>query len=254
MEEFTALNVHLHPPVSPPYNGNNWVEQILGDIVKPLYEKYESHLDWLWITRYSGTYPDRFVWDYSVPPEYLGGIQTSEGQPSQWFRFVAFRASVLNEVSAEFQTHSEQLFSEAKFFLNPGGWAKFPVVEGLGNERFVHKSRPEEAKQHRARLIAKFVHYTVLLALSALEQDADGSWHFEPNDDENNPQGTFFQSVRHLFSNSIDLPFLFQISLKNDKFRLRAPYNNDFQPIEAAQSLSELIELEEEWLTLMLKL
>jgi hypothetical protein len=91
----------------------------------------------------------------------------------------------------------------------------------------------------------------VLLALSALVADEDGSWHFERNDDANNPQGTFFQSVRHLFSNTIDLPFEFFLSLKHNKVRVFAPYN---EVEEFPKSLSELMELEDEWLGVRLNL
>lgn len=43
--------------------------------------------------------------------------------------------------------------------------------------------------------------------LDAIQKDAQGRWQLEQNEDKKeNPEGSFFQSVHHLFCNATNVP------------------------------------------------
>ena len=47
MQGYSELAIDVHPPNVELFGIDNWVQQILGEVVKPLYEKFENEVDWL---------------------------------------------------------------------------------------------------------------------------------------------------------------------------------------------------------------
>lgn len=191
-----ALNIFV-PPNAP--FGDNWVEQILGSVIKPVVEQYEDQLRWIWMTRYSGPYaePD-FARGHRLPEEY---------RSDSWYRFIVFRASVDDSSREELHNQTIQFAGKAGCFTKPSGWEPYDVVEDLGRDRFVRQNASPDERSTRALLVVRFVDAYVRLMLDALNENEEGVWDLEPNGDrEQNPHGSFFESVHHLFWNSTRVP------------------------------------------------
>lgn len=62
MHWYNSHSLHIYAPSREPY-GKNWVEQLLGEVIKPLLSEYDRSISWLWVTRYAGPY------DEAKPPQ-----------------------------------------------------------------------------------------------------------------------------------------------------------------------------------------
>ena len=52
MSLIDARQTRIFVPISPPFDTDDWYEQVLGNIINPLLQKYEQQMNWLWFTRY----------------------------------------------------------------------------------------------------------------------------------------------------------------------------------------------------------
>lgn len=193
-----ADSLYIFAPDREPF-GMNWVEQILGAVVRPLQQRYTSDIRWLWATRYVGSYDAKAPpGGYALPQEYH-----SDGH----YRFLLFRMSLTDAWRREAREEGLKLAAQAGCFTNPTGWTEYDVVMNLGSVRFVTRAAATSVRVERARLIAAFVDATVRLVLAALEQDADGKWTSELTGFiGENPHGSFLESVHHIFCNLTGVP------------------------------------------------
>lgn len=192
-----AHALHIFAPAGEQYD-DNWVEQILGSAVKPLCERYEDGIRWLWVTRYSGPYID------DKPP--VGCHLADKYILNGSYRFVVFRLSVTDEIRQSLHHRALQLAAHADCYTDPRGWIDYDVVSDLGSDRFVHTDVSGDERAQRAKLVAYFVDATVRLMLDQLTQDKDGKWALEAGTHKQNPNGSVFESVHHLFCNAAGVP------------------------------------------------
>lgn len=191
-----AHSLHIFAPTTQLY-GNNWCEQILGSVVKPLYKQYTDGIGWLWATRYWGPY------DAQDPP--LNCVLPNEYCSDGSYRYITFRANVMGSLRKEFHERALKLVSETGCFSTD--WKNYDIVRDLGSNRFVASVANEVDRAKRAKLVVQFIDATVTLMLDSLIQDTQGKWTTEPNNDhQQNPHGSYLESVHHLFCNATGVP------------------------------------------------
>jgi len=190
--------LHIFVPSKDPY-GKNWVEQVLGTVIKPIVIKYQNHISWLWITRYWNAYNvDKPPRGYALPEQFC-----IEGK----YRYIKFRLHVDADVRDKLHQEVIQLAEREKCFTEPNGWIAYHPIEDLGSNRFIRADASAEERSQRAKLIAYFMDATIRLMLDSLSCDDSSKWSLEPNAlKEQNRNGSFFESVHHLFCNATGVP------------------------------------------------
>lgn len=193
-----AHTLHIFVPPSEPFM-QNWVEQILGEVVRPIIADYDEAISWLWITRYSDIYTeDNLPVGVSIPEEF---------RANGWYRFVALRFHANSDSREVVQTRTIELAQGAGCFTDPRGWIQYNPIEDVGGDRFIRNNAEVHDRTERARLILRFVDTTIRLMLHSLIKDESDRWVNEPNMIlEQNPKGSMFESIRHLFFNATGVP------------------------------------------------
>lgn len=193
-----AQALHIFVPPREPFN-ENWVEQILGDVVKPIIAEYDDAISWIWVTRYA----DQYAADN--PP--VGVLIPQEFHSDGRFRFVVLRLHVDPDFREAVQARTIALLQNTGCFSDPRGWIQYDPIGDVGGDRFIRNDAEQSERAERARLIISFVDITIRLMLHSLSKDESNRWVIEPNMiPEQNPKGSMFESVRHLFFNATGVP------------------------------------------------
>ena len=181
-----------------PFNGRfdleNWCEQLLGEVIKPLIEKYKGQIDWFWFSRYGST-RNGDIGDCDITrltPEYF---------QNDFHISLRFRINTKIENWDSIRKDCDALIS--KVGVMHTGWLDYPVVSDLAHNRFAPLDFSPTQRKKRAELIVGFLYANSKLVLDCLKQNtASGKWGYEENIDKiNNPLGSIFESVNHLFCN-----------------------------------------------------
>lgn len=217
-----AQALHIFVPATQPMD--NWVEQILGTVIRPLHEEFDTSIRWIWVTRYIQNLeqlPDSVKDHFSiqaVPDRFL--------LPGPYsYRYIVFRVSVEEDKKQTLYQRALQLVEAAGFYVVP--WVDYDIVRDLGNNRFIHEGATEEERVHRARLVANFIDATVRLMLDSLIEE-NGQWKLEPNTHKYNPDGSLFQSMHHLFCNATDVPIFIHLQIRPSKYPVDLKYPLQF--------------------------
>jgi hypothetical protein len=188
--------LRIFAPPEQPYGNENWVEQILGSIIRPIHDEFETHIHWMWVNRYTASVeildsqiktliPDHFLRD-------------------NWYRYVLFRLSIENPIQDTLHKRVMEHVQSTRCFASP--WEDYDIVSHLGSNRYIETNAPEKHRVKRAQLIASFMDATLKLMLDTLVF-REGQWRFEHNaDSQQNPYGSIFESVHHLFCNATEVP------------------------------------------------
>src|SRR5690348_16691255 len=121
-----AQALHIFAPPQDPY-GENWVEQMLGTIIQPVYQQFSDTIRWMWVTRYAAQY------DNNAPP--LGYPIPDLFQADGRYRFIVFRISAESQLQQEIQSQAIRRASDSGCFTDPRGWVDYDVVADLGSNR-----------------------------------------------------------------------------------------------------------------------
>ena len=193
-----AQALHIFVPPQEPFR-ENWVEQILGNVVKPVIAEYNDVISWIWVTRYAGPYTN------DSPP--VGITIPQEFHANGSYRFIVLRLHVNPDIREAVQTKIIELTQNAGCFSDPRGWIQYNPIEDVGGDRFIRNDAELSERTERARLIVSFVDITIRLMLHSLSKDESGHWVTEPNMiPQQNPKGSMFESIRHLFCNATAVP------------------------------------------------
>lgn len=193
-----AEALHIFAPPRDPY-GQNWVEQILGDVLRPLLADHDDDISWLWVTRYAGPYTE------DDPP--LGISIPQEFHANGGYRYIVLRLHSGAGSKVAVHARTIELAEVAGCFPDPRGWIQYDPVEDVGGDRFIRNDAGRPERIERARLIVAFVDTTIRLMLHSLWKNETEHWVAEPNMiRDQNPKGSMFESIRHLFSNATAVP------------------------------------------------
>jgi hypothetical protein len=93
------------------------------------------------------------------------------------------------------------------------------LCKTTGGDRFIFAEANTTERINRAQKVAYFMDATVRLMLDMLVQTESGIWRFEHNTHEQNPYGSAFESLHHLFCNATNVPTIVSIDLRNNQIR-----------------------------------
>jgi hypothetical protein len=185
---------------------SDWAETLVGRVFRPLTEEFENSLEWFWFSRYGSEASESGDCDISlIPDDYKRPLQPEGGG---FHRSMRFRFNVADQSGcAVFEQRALSLISEGGYRVSD--FRAYDFVSDTGNNRFlgVENRQPGRAQQ-RAALTTKFYWVTSKLVIDALVgPDDSGRFRLETNDDAgNNPRGSTFQSLLHLFCNITNVP------------------------------------------------
>jgi hypothetical protein len=190
---------HIRIFFPPEGRASNPIEQIIGTIIRPLYLNYKEDMHWIWFGRYDDNFAPYAV-SHQLPERY-----NSNGGSS----YFDFRLSISQDKRDSFEQDALDLILNSIYFA--ARWDQYNVLHDLvdwsGNSgnRFIRPDATEDERIERAYLIVNFMDATARLMVDSVVK-VDERWHLEPNDNPNNPQSSFFQSIHHLFCNATDVP------------------------------------------------
>jgi hypothetical protein len=203
--------LHIYCP--PARLQNNWHKEIIGKVIKPIAENYS--IRWMWITRY--LQPVVLTPHLFVPNEYQFFFQHAPDIPHT--AFTLFRLSVEDKSA---QRRAIELVQSAGYYTQ--GWVDYDVVADLGKDRFIRSDANETERIERAHQIAVFMSATSTLIVHSLKEE-NGEWYTEANSDKaNNPDGSFFQSVHHLFCNATEVPLFVEVKAPSSNVRAKVQF------------------------------
>ncbi|MFC1708311.1 hypothetical protein ACFL59_16080 [Planctomycetota bacterium] len=192
-------------PSTEPQRG--WTETLLGKVIRPLVAQHSTSLRWFWFSRYISTLGSGAdVGDcdiQSIAAVFKQPVQ-SGGRPLH--RSIRFRYAPSAGSSAAFE-------ADLKAEVNRHGYAvsdcrDYDFLGDLGGDRFVgneHRTGTEPAK--RAELIAKtFMALSEVVLHALVGADTSGRFGIEGNDNKENPEGSSFESLHHMFCNITSPP------------------------------------------------
>ena len=181
-----------------------WAETLIARIIRPLTDRFSDRLGWFWFSRY-GEFSDELddCEPGKISSEYLR--PRVGGGPSH--RSVRFRYSIADGHLEEFEQCAKTLIDEHGYRISD--FRPYDIVADIGSGRFLAvENRLPGRAERRARLVTEFYMASSWLVLDALVgPDADGRYRLETNDDlRENPRGSTFQSIHHLFCNITGTP------------------------------------------------
>lgn len=183
----------------------DWAETLLGRVVRPLTRHFADALEWFWFSRYgalSGDAEDCRLDD--IPMEYKPPRPDGRGPAHRSLRF---RYALRDEMQAEFEAYARTLIEAQGYRISD--FRAYDFVADTGSARFLGvENRSPANAERRAGLVTRFYMASSQLVLDALVgPDAAGRYRMESNDDAHqNPRGSSFQSLHHLFCNITATP------------------------------------------------
>ena len=184
---------------------DDWAETLIGSLLRPLTAEFAAHLDWFWFSRYGSAAEDSGDCDIAlIPAEYKRPLEN--GGP-EIHRSMRFRYAIADEWQEPFERRARQLVTQQNYCVSD--FRAYDFVGDTGNNRLLgNENRLPGRAQQRALLVTQFYMAISRLMIDALVgPDKDGRYRVESNDDElQNPAGSTFQSLLHLFCNITSVP------------------------------------------------
>ncbi len=198
-----ARQTRVFVPAAEPEN--DWAETLIGKLIRPLTEEFAEHLDWFWFSRYGPSADDSGDCDIArIPIEYK---QAPDRDNAGFHRSLRFRYAIDNEWQVPFEQRALQLITENSYCISD--FRPYDFIGDTGNNRFLGNENrlPGRARQ-RAVLVTQFYMVISRLVIDALVgPDPSNRFRIETNDDLiQNPAGSTFQSLLHLFCNITKAP------------------------------------------------
>lgn len=190
-------------PSSEPDEG--WAETLLGRVLLPLTDRFSDQLNWFWFSRYGPIVDDFDDCDFESIP--AGCKQPIQSDAAVAHRSVRFRFSIADDRQAEFEQCALQLIAEQGYHVSD--FRPYDFIADTGHNRFLgNENRQPDRAVQRARLVTRFYMASSQLVLDALVgPDEGGRYRMETNDEMlQNPRGSSFQSIHHLFCNITSTP------------------------------------------------
>jgi len=180
---------------------DHWAETVMGRVVQPLVSEYADRLEWFWFSRYVSSDGE----DCDIN-KISGNCKQQRGQPPvEWHRTLRFRFSIAEEQAPAFETSLRALL--AQFSYEISDVRQYDTIGDTGNDRFLgDENRQQGRRANRSRLVIKLYQTISELMLDSLVAMPDGRFRKELNTHPENPGGSTFVSLFHLFSNITWVP------------------------------------------------
>lgn len=182
----------------------DWVDTLLGRVIRPLVHDHESELDWFWFTHYGTLGSDPGDCDLSKIPESCKRPLHPQGSP--FTRSLRFRFGLADTAVSTFEDAATRLLAKHPYSISD--FRAYDHVKDLGSARFLGEPQGAADAERRAALMVQFLHAASRLTLDTLRGPFEGErYRAEKNEDQlQNPRGSTFQSVLHLFCNTTRVP------------------------------------------------
>lgn len=183
----------------------DWAETLIGRVFCPLTNEFTDTLVWFWFSRYGAPATDSGDCNIAViPDEYKQPLQPGG---ERVHRSMRFRFNIADDRQAEFERRASELIEQGRYAISD--FSDYSYIGDIGNNRFlgVENRQPGRAEQ-RAVLATNFYWVISRLVIDTLVgPDEHGRFRIETNDDlMQNPRGSTFQSLLHLFCNITNAP------------------------------------------------
>jgi hypothetical protein len=194
----------IFAPPTVPFATEAWAETIVGCIIAPVIAEAQD-LEWFWFSRYvcrtEGALDDC---DITM-------ISCDCRPPNRSSRSVKFRYSIADDRREAFEEQCRNRINNSGCCISD--FRPYEFLEDLGSDRHIGGARTEARRQNRAQLVAELYHSISRLVLDALEgPDNNGRFALEHNGGDQNPLGSSFESLHHLFCNITGVPLSVLIS------------------------------------------
>jgi hypothetical protein len=197
----------------------DWAETLIGKVLRPLTEEHTGALEWFWFSRYGSPADESGDCDIAlIPNEFKQPL--APGQPG-FHRSMRFRFRVADNTQGAFEQRAQTLINDNGYRISD--FREYDFVSDTGNNRFLgtENRQPRRAEQ-RAALAVNYYHAISKLVIDALVGPSQTDrFRMETNDDLlQNPRGSTFQSLLHLFCNMTSVPTDVYVFKKGDSATL----------------------------------
>jgi hypothetical protein len=202
-------SLHLKLPNQKPFDSENWFESFVGNFVKPILDT--GFIKQYWFSRY--------------------------GKPGD--RDIRFRFTVddYNQIQSTVNTLLTTFSLTDLKDEEDYDW-----LGDLGGQRFLQNNKREVKKAERAQLVFDYLHSVSRLFVDSLSHsDHHGYFFQEQNTDLNNPYGSIFESLHHLFCNMTDVTTMIAEGELNSKKVVQSEFYFPHLQFQAKQRGEDLI-------------
>lgn len=193
----------------------HWAETMIGRVIKPLIIEFEDSLHSFWFSRYvcqiGMNGEDRGDCDFDSIPNNFKRAFPGFAQPGH--RSIRFRFEIMDANQVDFEARLQELVIQHSYAISDV--REFDQLADLGGNRFLGGENRILVKQtQRAQLVAHFLQSISALVMDSLEgPDPENRYYIEYNDElEQNPNGSTFESLHHLFCNISQVPVSILVS------------------------------------------
>lgn len=183
----------------------DWAETLLGRVLRPLTEEFASELEWFWFSRYGSPINDSADCDIvSISPQFKRP-DAADGAPGH--RSLRFRYAVADDHRLAFEGRAHQLIAAHGYAVSD--FRDYDWISDTAGDRFLGvENRHAGRRQQRACRVTQFYMATSRLVFDTLVgPDENLRFRCELNDDAaQNPTGSSFQSLHHIFCNITKVP------------------------------------------------
>jgi hypothetical protein len=185
---------------------DNWAETVIGRVFFPLTSEFAGALIWFWFSRYGESADNSGDCDISlIPDEFKQPLDSSNGP---FHRSLRLRFNIGDPFRCTaFEQRATELIGACGYRISD--FRDYDHIADTGSNRFlgVENRQPGHAEQ-RANLTTSFYCSISKLVIDALVGlDELRRFRMETNDDSiQNPRGSTFQSLLHLFCNITNVP------------------------------------------------
>ncbi len=187
----------------------DWAETLIGRVVRPLVAEFPEPLRWFWFSRYIcliGTQEeDLGDCDFNAIPNDFKQAFPGENQPGH--RSLRFRFEVEDAHQAAFEARLQQLVAQHGYAISDV--RDYDQIGDTGGSRFLGVENRQPGRDgQRARLVTHLCQVISQLVMDALVgPDPANRFRIEYNDlQQQNPNGSTFESLHHLFCNITQVP------------------------------------------------
>ena len=178
-------------------------------VFRPLVADFPELLRWFWFSRYLCLIgvegEDRGDCDFAAIPDDFKQAFAEGNQPGH--RSLRFRFNIENSHQAVFETALQQLIAQHGYAISD--IRDYDQVGDVGGNRFLGVEKREPGGNvRRAILVTQMCQVASELVIDALIGPDDANrFHFEHNDvQDQNPNGSTFESLHHMFCNITEVP------------------------------------------------
>lgn len=188
---------------------DDWAETLIGRVFRQIVSEFAQPLQWFWFSRYicpvGMNGDDRGDCDFNaIPDDYQQAIP---GMDVPGHRSLRFRFEITDADQAAFEFRLRQLLDQHEYKISD--IRDYEQVSDTGGQRFLGVENRQPGRDvQRARLVTHLYQIISEIVIDSLVgPDSANRYRIEHNDlHQQNPNGSSFESLHHLFCNITRVP------------------------------------------------